>query len=196
MTGWRINATCGSPVCTTRILATFVDALSHAMCDRDENRDRTATAAGCPAVTLCIDAGDPLCTWENRSSSAYGECGYLDLGALPSYVAAGVGRLQHMGTYPLKGPLTLARERLQVDRIAATVGGDDVLRARVGIGLQYYALNSTRTWSEAALRAFLAWLAARGVSEVDMFCANWATHGAMPAFWWSALEDFVVDAPS
>ena len=42
----------------------------------------------------------------------------------------------------------------------------------------------------------MRWLAARGVSEVDMFCANWATHGAMPAFWWSALEDFVVDAPS
>ena len=97
-----------------------------------------------------------------------------------------------MGTYPLQGPLTLARERLMVDRIAAVAGA----LPRLGVGLQWYALNSTATWSEADLRTFLAWLVARGVTEVDVFCATKLSSGEfpIPKWWWPALEWFV-DAP-
>ena len=86
--GWRLNATCGSPECTTKVLASVVEGLSARL--RPSGR----------GVTVCVDAGDPLCNW---TVSDYGPCGYLDEGAVPSYVAAGA-TVQQMGTYPLQPP--------------------------------------------------------------------------------------------
>jgi hypothetical protein len=173
--GWRINATCASAPCTTDVLARLIGAVSPAL------------GASGRGVTLCVDAGDPLCNW---TRTVYGPCGYLDVGGLSHYVAAGVQRVQQMGTYPLKPPWTLKRQLQMLDSIVAAVG--EAGPERVGIGLAYAAPGyegAGVAWTRARLHAFLAAVRSAGVREVDMFTAK----GRLiepPEWWWDELETF------
>ena len=177
--GWNINRTCGSPKCTTHVLAEVIRTLSSSV-----------------AVTLCVDVGDPLCNFTSRptdpSAPWYGPCGYLDVGAMPHYIAAGVSRVQQMGTYPLKPPFSEERQAIMVDRVIDAVGGDP---ERVGIGISFQAhafgnQENGEAWSEGRLKVFFAHLRKRRVSEVDMFVGKEHQLEEMPGYFWDQLQAF------
>ena len=170
--GWAINATCGAE-CAASVLSRFIGATSRSL--RRDGR----------TISLCVDAGDPLCNW---TTSAYGPCGYLDRGAIPQYAAAGVDRVQQMGTYPLKPPFTMARQLQMLDAVVAAAGGGD----RVGIGLSYRAHGGDGgglAWTAERLRTFLRAVRRRGVREIDMFTGRGVPLD-LPAWWWAELESF------